>query len=65
MKHLKKGKVRQASEMLSTAYNLLKQENLPFSEKLWGVTLNNLGCYYKKIGKSGEALKYLERCLEL
>lgn len=32
--------------------------------KLYSLTMNNLGCYYKKVYKPNVALKYMKQALE-
>ena len=60
----------------ASSYNLLKQaeailrvnskSNLAVSEynRLYSLTMNNLGCYYKKINKPNVALNYLKNALK-
>lgn len=54
--------------LLKKAENILNnQENeyMPKRLKLFSITFNNLGCYYKKSKKPLVALSYLQRSLEL
>jgi len=58
------------SDSYESAFKLLKKAELvlkkfPEETKLWAVTLNNIGCYYKKLAKPKLALHYLEKALVL
>ena len=55
----------QAFSHLTHAESLLKQHKVPSTDRLWGVTLNNLGCYYQHVGKQSMALHYHERALHM
>merc|ERR1719183_3191829 len=66
MDHLRKGQQKQAFEQLKYAEAVLvaKQgEDEPTN--LLAVTCNNLGCYYKKVGKLHAALSYLRKALKI
>jgi hypothetical protein len=53
-------KIKYCLKLLKQADNLLEQSGKT-SDTYWiqSVTLNNFGCYYKKINKPNSALKYL------
>lgn len=54
--------------LLKKAENILSNEQneyMPKRFKLFSITFNNLGCYYKKSKKPLVALSYLQRSLEL
>lgn len=61
------------NQHFSTSLNLLKkaEEILNSTHKsevpnrLFAITWNNLGCYYKKTGKNSIALQYLHKAIEL
>jgi len=67
MENLRKGEVQAAFEQFKYAEAILlanskdSQENI----SLLAVTCNNLGCYYKKVGKFHGALSYLRRALKM
>merc|ERR1719271_1926353 len=66
MDFLRKGQYKQAFEQLKYAEAILvanHKEEEPTS--LLAVTCNNLGCYYKKVGKLHAALSYLRKALEI
>jgi len=66
MDFLRKGQYKQAFEQLKYAEAILvanTQEDEPTS--LLAVTCNNLGCYYKKVGKLHAALSYLRKALKI
>merc|ERR1740138_865677 len=66
MGFLRKGQHKQAFEQLKYAEAVLvaKQgEDEPTT--LLAVTCNNLGCYYKKVGKLHAALSYLRKALKI
>jgi tetratricopeptide (TPR) repeat protein len=55
-------------KLLKKAENILNNEDsdfMPKRLKLFSITFNNLGCYYKKSKKPLVALSYLQRSLEL
>ena len=64
MEHLRK-------ENLGTAFNLLKKAKDLLSEfgitdsPLQSITLNNLGCYYKSVGKISLSLTYFIKASEI
>jgi len=66
MDFLRKGQYKQAFEQLKYAEAILvanHNEDKPTS--LLAVTCNNLGCYYKKVGKLHAALSYLRKALKI
>merc|ERR1719214_369540 len=66
MDFLRKGQYKQAFEQLKYAEAILvanHSEDKPTS--LLAVTCNNLGCYYKKVGKLHAALSYLRKALKI
>merc|ERR1719265_2680374 len=66
MDFLRKGQYKQAFEQLKYAEAILvanHKEDEPTS--LLAVTCNNLGCYYKKVGKLHAALSYLRKALKI
>lgn len=63
MDHLRLENYQAALSLLTRAGQML-EDSSP-SVKLQAITLNNLGCYYKKTGKLGMALQYLHRALDL
>ena len=63
MDHLKEEKFASALHLLNRAKDLLDFPSA--STKLLAVTLNNLGCFYKKKGKLALSLQYLTRALHL
>jgi tetratricopeptide (TPR) repeat protein len=66
MDFLRKGQYKQAFEQLKYAEAILvanHKEEEPTS--LLAVTCNNLGCYYKKVGKLHAALSYLRKALKI
>ena len=50
--------------LLKKAEEIVNSPTYPTSSKLHAVTLNNLGCYYKRINSNDIALEYLKRALE-
>lgn len=66
MEHLRQGNITTTFQLLKKAQDILEQpiehEN---KSKLKAITFNNLGCFYKKTGKVGLALKFLQKALDL
>merc|ERR1719403_244712 len=64
---LRKGQFKQAFEQLKYAEAVLDANSTNEAEpsNLLAVTCNNLGCYYKKVGKLHAALSYLRRALQM
>lgn len=59
---------RETFILLKKAENILNNEDseyMPKRLKLFSITFNNLGCYYKKNKKPLVALSYLQKALEL
>lgn len=66
MDSLRKGQAKAAFEQFKYAESmLLAQQNEGDNTSLMAVTCNNLGCYYKKVGKEHGALSYLRRALKM
>jgi hypothetical protein len=63
MEHLRAENYQAALSLLTKAADLLNDPDLPV--KLQAITLNNLGCFYKRTGKLGVALQYLHKALDL
>lgn len=63
MDHLRAENFPSALGFLTKAVNLLETPDLPV--KLKAITLNNLGCFYKRTGKLKVALQYLHKALDL
>jgi len=63
MEHLQNQNFTMSLHLLRRAKDLLKvPEKHP---KLEAITLNNLGCFYKRTGKNSLALKYLQEALDV
>lgn len=58
--------VPQTLKLLQKADKLLEKSGKT-SDTYWiqSITLNNFGCYYKKVGKPNSALKFLNQALNL
>lgn len=54
-----------AKPYLETSVNILSSKKVKNSKKLLPITLNNYGCYYKRLGKLPEALKYFDSALRI
>jgi len=69
MSFLQAGKENQCMELLQRALDLteacLGEEGDESRGKLRAVTYNNLGCYFRKLGRTREALINLEKALRL
>jgi len=66
MDHLRKAQYKQAFEQLKYAESILAaKEGEDEPSNLLAVTCNNLGCYYKKVGKLHAALSYLRKALKI
>merc|ERR1719235_1889994 len=66
MDSLRKGGHKAAFEQLKCAEAiLLANQREDENTNLLAVTCNNLGCYYKKVGKLHAALSYLKRALKI
>jgi tetratricopeptide (TPR) repeat protein len=50
---------------LNKAQKLLRGVPLTSCSKAMGITLNNLGCYYKKVNQPMQALMYLNQAVEI
>merc|ERR1719440_1811180 len=66
MDWLRKGQFKAAFEQFKYAEAILlaNQQGVD-NTSLLAVTCNNLGCYYKKVGKYHGALSYLRRALKM
>jgi len=67
MEALRKGQSKAAFEQFKYAESILiaNQAGNSQSTNLMAVTCNNMGCYYKKVGKLHGALSYLRRALQM
>ncbi|CAK0886017.1 unnamed protein product, partial [Prorocentrum cordatum] len=65
MEHLRRGEHKEAFEQFKYAEAVLLGTAEPDCSALLAVTCNNLGCYYKKVGKFHGALSYLRRALKM
>ncbi|OLQ10796.1 hypothetical protein AK812_SmicGene5438 [Symbiodinium microadriaticum] len=66
MDRLRQGDVKSAFEQFKYAEAILLANQMEGdSTSLLATTCNNLGCYYKKVGKFHGALGYLRRALKL
>jgi tetratricopeptide (TPR) repeat protein len=64
MSYLKEENYTLALKTLKDADKLLKTLNSSQHPKLEGITLNNFGCFYKRINKPNVALKFLKQACE-
>lgn len=66
MTFLRKGQYKQAFEQLKYAEAMVEgKQGQDEPTNLMSVTCNNLGCYYKKVGKLHAALHYLRKALKI
>eukprot|EP00933_Yihiella_yeosuensis_P032636 TRINITY_DN26249_c0_g1_i1.p1 TRINITY_DN26249_c0_g1~~TRINITY_DN26249_c0_g1_i1.p1 ORF type:complete len:1009 (+),score=203.17 TRINITY_DN26249_c0_g1_i1:70-3096(+) len=66
MDFLRKGQYKQAFEQLKYAEAMVEaKQGQDALTNLMSVTCNNLGCYYKKVGKLHAALSYLRKALKI
>ncbi|CAE7233039.1 FBXO21 [Symbiodinium natans] len=65
MEALRKGQSKAAFEQFKYAEAILIANQAESGTSLAAVTCNNLGCYYKKVGKLHGALSYLRRALQM
>ena len=66
MDHLKNGAFEKAHQLLTNAEEILSSTELSHEKlKLLSITLNNLGCFYKRKGKLNYALRYLNNALKI
>lgn len=54
-----------AKPYLETSVNILSSKKVKNSQRLLPITLNNYGCYYKRLGKLPEALRYFDSALRI
>ena len=68
MEYLKLENFKESLQLLKKAEEILNSDEtsvIPNRLKLMGITLNNLGCYYKKRRQPKVALAFLEKALEV
>ena len=65
MDHLRNKEYEICYSYLSKAENLLGCGKLSTFSKLYGTTLNNFACYYRRLGKYALALNFLRKGLEV
>ena len=65
MESLHDGKLDFALKQLLNAEKILRKKNTPKNSGLWGITLNNIGCVYKKAKNYKGALHYLNKALDM
>lgn len=66
MEHLRQGNYQASLHLLRRAQDILNcPQSSTAKSKLEAITYNNLGCYYKKIGKLSLALQFLTKALDL
>ena len=65
MHYMHKGDNEKCLSSLILAQKLLKGIPITSCAKLMGITLNNLGCYYKAVGQPEQALIYLRQAIEI
>jgi hypothetical protein len=63
MDHLRDENFDSARVLLKNAEEILASEMSAVSTSLHAITLNNLGCYYKRLGNPQLALDYLTKAL--
>lgn len=63
MNYLKLDQFENSIKTLKYAQEVLNKQPGPADLKLLGITLNNFGCFYKKVMKPNVALKYLTKAL--
>ena len=63
--HLNRGEYLTSLEYLNKAKSKMRGSSLTNCSKLMGITLNNLGCYYKSLNEPEKALAYLGQALEV
>ena len=64
MEYLCANNYAECFRLLKRAEEIINSPNYPTKSKLNAVTLNNLGCYYKRVHNYDLALNYLKRALE-
>ena len=66
MDHLRVEQFDEAFNLLRRAEEMLRYpDDTPGKLRLLAITLNNLGCFYKRSSKPNVALKYLQQALEI
>lgn len=66
MDHLRVEQFDEAFSLLRRAEDMLKYpDDTPGKLRLLAITLNNLGCFYKRSTKPNVALRYLQQALEI
>ena len=63
MEHVWNSNTEMAQDLLGRAESILKKNQLPDSNRLWLITLNNLATLYKRSNLPRVALKYLDKAL--
>ena len=64
MNHLKEENYSLALKTLHDAEKMLKTIDSNSNHKLQAITLNNFGCFYKRINKPNVALRFLKKACE-
>ena len=64
MNHLKDDNFSLALKTLQEADKMLKTVDSNSNHKLQAITLNNFGCFYKRVNKPNVALKFLNKACE-
>ena len=65
MEHLKTENYQASLHLLRRAHDLLTGPSSLSDNDLLAITLNNMGCYYKKLGKLALSLQFLQKALDL
>jgi tetratricopeptide (TPR) repeat protein len=65
MDHLRNEDFKSSLFFLQKAESLINSVQLENRKKLYGLTLNNFGCYYKRTNKLPVALNFLKKALEV
>ena len=66
MDHLRAEQFEEAFSLLRRAEDMLKYpDDTPGKLRLLAITLNNLGCFYKRSAKPNVALRYLQQALDI
>lgn len=63
MEKLRSEDMTGALELLNEAQEILKE--ISTESQVWGVTFNNLGCYFKKIREFSTALSHFNKAMEI
>ena len=65
MESLRNEDYQSCLSLLTKAESLLSSNQFKHPSSLFGITLNNLACYYRRIGNPLLALNYLQKGLEI